>query len=287
MTCNDNDLFRTPVCSCQFLTHARPFWYGLPRINILKVRFWEGGHKKEYAVYARENDNNSGRPLRLKKRTSIISIVTAGRLAHFSNVYSLRTIIIITRLPGHYPASSKSPNTSGSRLTNDGRSRITHKKQALPCSHESAESLSQSGDPACVCLLFSKCFVWFIWSTSCTCTNGLRFPRYIYIQDTLHSSKSKLESFNNLPQTKSTCDRKAKAPSWHALFSYSVLKSADKCSVATEGLLQAGKIRPKCIFCYLWVYTAKIWYTYCLRYHDNITEISSWIYIFKKKLLTV
>ena len=65
-------------------------------------------------MYARENDNNSGRPLRLKKRTSIISIVTAGRLAHFSNVYSLRTIIIITRLPGHYPASSKSPNTSGS-----------------------------------------------------------------------------------------------------------------------------------------------------------------------------
>ena len=117
-------------------------------------------------MYARENDNNSGRPLRLKKRTSIISIVTAGRLAHFSNVYSLRTIIIITRLPGHYPASSKSPNTSGSRQTNDGRSRITHKKQALPCCHESAESLSQSGDPAClgpcVCLLFSKCFVWFI-----------------------------------------------------------------------------------------------------------------------------
>ena len=115
------------------------------------------------------------------------------------------------------PTTSKSPNTSGSRLTNDGRSRITHKKHELPCSHESAESLSQSGDPACVCLLFSKCFVWFIWSTSCTCTNGLRFPRYIYIQDTLHSSKSKLESFNNLPQTKSTCDRKAKAPSWHAL----------------------------------------------------------------------
>ena len=96
-------------------------------------------------MYARENDNNSGRPLRLKKRTSIISIVTAGRLAHFSNVYSLRTIIIITRLPGHYPASSsKSPNTSGSKLTNDGRSRITHKKQALPCSHESAESLTHS-----------------------------------------------------------------------------------------------------------------------------------------------
>ena len=199
---------------------------------------------------------------------------------------------MITRLPGHYPASSKSPNTSGSsRLTNDGRSRITHKKQALPCSHESAESLTHSVRRprfgACVCLLFSKCFVWFIWSTSCTCTNGLRFPRYIYIQYTLHSSKSKLESFNNLPQTKSTSDRKAKAPSWHALFSYSVLKSDDKCSVATEGLLQAGKIRPKCIFCYLWVYTAKIWYTYCLRYHDNITEISSWIYIFKKKLLTV
>ena len=106
-----------------------------------------------------ENDNNSGRPLRLKKRTSIISIVTAGRLAHFSNVYSLRTIIIITRLPGHYPASSKSQNTSGSRLTNDGRSRITHKKQALPCSHESAESLSQwvseSGDPACQLCLFT------------------------------------------------------------------------------------------------------------------------------------
>ena len=85
-------------------------------------------------MYARENDNNSGRPLRLMKRTSIISIVTAGRLAHFSNVYSLRTIIIITRLPGHYPASSKSPNTSGSRLTNDGRSRITHKRlQSREC----------------------------------------------------------------------------------------------------------------------------------------------------------
>ena len=103
-------------------------------------------------MYARENDNNSGRPLRLKKRTSIISIVTAGRLAHFSNVYSLRTIIIITRLPGHYPASSKSPNTSGSRLTNDGRSRITHKKQALPCSHESAESLTQSVRRPRLCL---------------------------------------------------------------------------------------------------------------------------------------
>ena len=39
--------------------------YGLSRINILKVRFWVGGggHKKEYAVYARENDDNSGRPL--------------------------------------------------------------------------------------------------------------------------------------------------------------------------------------------------------------------------------
>ena len=104
-------------------------------------------------MYARENDNNYGRPLRLKKRTSIISIVTAGRLAHFSNVYSLRTIIIITRLPGHYPAtSSKSPNTSGSRLTNDGRSRITHKKQALPCSHESAESLSQETPLRRLCL---------------------------------------------------------------------------------------------------------------------------------------
>ena len=31
---------------------------------IFKVRFWErGGHKKEYAVYARENDDNYGRPL--------------------------------------------------------------------------------------------------------------------------------------------------------------------------------------------------------------------------------
>ena len=38
----------------------RPFW-----ITIFKVRFWEGGggHKKEYAVYARENDDNYGRPL--------------------------------------------------------------------------------------------------------------------------------------------------------------------------------------------------------------------------------
>ena len=45
--------------------YLRPFSYGLFRINILKVRFWEGGggHKKEYAVYARENDDNYGRPL--------------------------------------------------------------------------------------------------------------------------------------------------------------------------------------------------------------------------------
>ena len=91
-------------------------------------------------MYARETDNHSGRPLRLRKRTSIISIVTAGRLAHLSNVYSLCTIIIITRLPGHYAASI----TKYEWLTNDGRSRITHKKPALPCSHESAESLSQS-----------------------------------------------------------------------------------------------------------------------------------------------
>ena len=44
---------------------ALPFLYGLFRINIFKVRFWEGGgggHKKEYAVYARENDDNYGRP---------------------------------------------------------------------------------------------------------------------------------------------------------------------------------------------------------------------------------
>ena len=49
------------------MTYTRPFWYGLFRINILKVRFWEGGggHKKEYAVYARENDDNYGRPLML------------------------------------------------------------------------------------------------------------------------------------------------------------------------------------------------------------------------------
>ena len=99
-------------------------------------------------MYARENDNNSGRPLRLKKRTPIILIVTTGRLAHFSNVYSLRMIIIITRLPGHYPASSKSPNTSGSRLTNDGRSRITHKKQVLTALHSrecrATDSVSQA-----------------------------------------------------------------------------------------------------------------------------------------------
>ena len=75
-------------------------------------------------------------------------------IPHFSNVYSLRTILIITRLPGHYPASSKSPNTSGSRLTNDGRSRITRKKQALPCSHESAESLSQSVSQATPLVVF-------------------------------------------------------------------------------------------------------------------------------------
>ena len=111
-------------------------------------------------MYARENDNNSGRPLRLKKRTSIISIVTAGRLAHFSNVYSLRTIIIITRLPGHYPASSKSPNTSGSRLTNDGRSRITHKKQAPPCtagcSHESAVTQVSQATPLVVFVYYFR-----------------------------------------------------------------------------------------------------------------------------------
>ena len=56
-TCNDKDLFRTSVYD------ARPFWYGLLRINIFRVRFWEGGHKKEYAVYANENDDNYGRPL--------------------------------------------------------------------------------------------------------------------------------------------------------------------------------------------------------------------------------
>ena len=47
--------------------HGHAF-YGLFRINILKVCFWEGGgggHKKEYAVYARENDDNYGRPLTL------------------------------------------------------------------------------------------------------------------------------------------------------------------------------------------------------------------------------
>ena len=39
----------------------RPFW-----INIFKVRFWGGGggHTKEYAVYARENDDNYGRTLK-------------------------------------------------------------------------------------------------------------------------------------------------------------------------------------------------------------------------------
>ena len=56
-TCNDKDLFRTSVYD------TRPFWYGLFRINIFKVRFWEGGHTKEYAVYAHENDDNYGRPL--------------------------------------------------------------------------------------------------------------------------------------------------------------------------------------------------------------------------------
>ena len=56
----------------------RPFW-----INIFKVRFWEGGggHKKEYAVYARENDDNYGRPLSLALKmrlynSLIISIIT-------------------------------------------------------------------------------------------------------------------------------------------------------------------------------------------------------------------
>ena len=49
----------------RFMTH-RHFDMGYSEtVNIFKVRFWEGGggHKKEYAVYARENDDNSGRPL--------------------------------------------------------------------------------------------------------------------------------------------------------------------------------------------------------------------------------
>ena len=37
--------------------------------TLFKERFWEGGgHKKEYAVYARENDDNYGRPAKKNMR---------------------------------------------------------------------------------------------------------------------------------------------------------------------------------------------------------------------------
>ena len=35
------------------------------------------GHKKEYAVYARENDDNSGRPLRNKCLLQLMSAVSS------------------------------------------------------------------------------------------------------------------------------------------------------------------------------------------------------------------
>ena len=47
------------------------FDMGYPESTFLQVRFWEGGHKKEYAVYARENDNNSGRPLLKAKEKNV------------------------------------------------------------------------------------------------------------------------------------------------------------------------------------------------------------------------
>ena len=60
-TCNDNvlnDLFRTTV------THGH-FDMGYSESTFSKYAFVRGGggHKKEYAVYARENDDNYGRPL--------------------------------------------------------------------------------------------------------------------------------------------------------------------------------------------------------------------------------
>ena len=45
----------------RFMTHGH-FDMGYSESTFSKC-FWEGGHKKEYAVYARENDDNYGRPL--------------------------------------------------------------------------------------------------------------------------------------------------------------------------------------------------------------------------------
>ena len=53
--CNDEDLFRTSV-----------YDHGHFESTFSKYAFGRGGggHTKEYAVYARENDDNYGRPLR-------------------------------------------------------------------------------------------------------------------------------------------------------------------------------------------------------------------------------
>ena len=67
MHCNDNvlnDLFRTTV------THGH-FDMGYSESTFSKYAFGRGGggHKKEYAVYAREHDDNYGRPLSVAKKT--------------------------------------------------------------------------------------------------------------------------------------------------------------------------------------------------------------------------
>ena len=52
--------FKTNDKSC----NALDFHTGSLKINIFKVRFWEGeGHKKQYSVYPLDNVDNSGRPL--------------------------------------------------------------------------------------------------------------------------------------------------------------------------------------------------------------------------------
>ena len=49
---------------CRFMTHFH-FDMGYSESTFSKYAFGRGGggHKKEYAVYARENDDNYGRPL--------------------------------------------------------------------------------------------------------------------------------------------------------------------------------------------------------------------------------
>ena len=94
--CNDEDLFRTSV-----------YDHGHFESTFSKYAFGRGGggHKKEYAVYARENDDNYGRPLRRSRDCLLLSVCVAVWVSLMVS-YALQLLILGSCYAVHIKALS-------------------------------------------------------------------------------------------------------------------------------------------------------------------------------------